>query len=128
MNEAQLGFDPTIITSGGKRYIEIDRNGRRERLVIDAVMRRAPCIAGRATTCWKAHREDDLRTPLVIKDSWQYTERGEGELLQEATSKGVVNMGRYYHHYTVQVHGTDDDIRSNVRRGLDITMAENYHA
>ncbi|KAI0429638.1 hypothetical protein F5Y09DRAFT_309977 [Xylaria sp. FL1042] len=127
MNEAQLGFDPTIITSGGKRYIEIDRNSRQERLVIDAVMRRAPCIAGRATTCWKAHSEDDPRTPLVIKDSWQYTERGEeGELLQEATSKGVVNMGRYYHHYTVEVHGSDDDIRSNVRRGLDITTAENF--
>ncbi|KAI0122424.1 hypothetical protein F4814DRAFT_408678 [Daldinia grandis] len=127
MDEAQLGFDPTIITLGGKRYIEIDRNGCPERLVIDAVIRRAPCIAGRAATCWKAHSERDPKTPLVIKDSWQYAERGEeGELLQEATNKNVVNMGRYYHHYTVQVHGTDDDIRSNVRKGLDIMTAENY--
>ncbi|KAI1144702.1 hypothetical protein F4825DRAFT_477323 [Nemania diffusa] len=126
MNEAQLGFDPTIM-SDGKRYIEIDRNGRRERLVIDAVIRRTPCIAGRATTCWKAHSENDPGTPLVIKDSWQYTEReDEGELLQEATNKNVVNVGRYYHHYTVQVRGTDDDVRSNVRKGLDITMADNY--
>ncbi|KAI1300772.1 hypothetical protein F5Y03DRAFT_223623 [Xylaria venustula] len=127
MNEEQLGFDPTIITSGGERYIEIDRNGCRERLIIDAVMRRAPCIAGRATTCWKAHREKDPKTPLVIKDSWQYTEREvEGELLREATNKGVVNIGRYYHHYTVQVLRTDDDVQSNVRKGLDITTAENY--
>ncbi|KAI0599143.1 hypothetical protein F4775DRAFT_128571 [Biscogniauxia sp. FL1348] len=129
MDETQLGFDPTIITSDGKRYIEIDRNGHRERLVIDAAIRRAPCIAGRATTCWKAHSENDPGTPLVIKDSWQYTEREEeGELLQEVTNKNVVNVGRYYHHYTVQVRGTDDDIRSNVRKGLDITTAENYRA
>ncbi|KAI1466569.1 uncharacterized protein F4812DRAFT_460838 [Daldinia caldariorum] len=102
MSEEQLGFDPTIITSNGKRYIEIDRNGRREHLVIDAI-------------------------PLVIKDSWQYTERGEeGELLREATNKEVINIARYYHHYTVQVRGTDDDIQSNVRKGLDITTADNY--
>ncbi len=127
MTEVQLGFDPTIITSGGKRYIEIDRNGCRERLVIDAIMRRIPCIAGGATTCWKAYKEGDLKMPLVIKDSWQYTEREEeGELLQEATNKNVVNMGRYYHHYTVQVYGTDDDVRNNIRGGLNITMAENY--
>ena len=50
----------------------------------------------------------------------------EGELLHEATGKGVVNMARYYHHETVQVHGTDDDIRSNVRGGLDVTRATNY--
>ncbi|KAI5928218.1 hypothetical protein F4810DRAFT_719865 [Camillea tinctor] len=127
MNKEQLGFDPTIITSGSKPYIEIDRNGIRERLVIDGVIRRAPCIAGRATTCWKAHSENDLETPLVVKDSWQYIEREEeGKLLQEATNKNVVNVGRYYHHYTVQVGGTDDDIQSNVRGGLDITTAENY--
>ncbi|KAL7623845.1 hypothetical protein AAE478_005401 [Parahypoxylon ruwenzoriense] len=127
MNEEQLGFDPTIITSGGKRYIEIDHNGSRERLVIDTAIRRSLCVVGRATTCWKAHREGDTNTPLVIKDTWQYTERGEeGELLREATNRGVFNLGRYYYHYTVQVSGTDDDVRSNVRRGLDITTAGNY--
>ncbi|KAJ8131900.1 hypothetical protein O1611_g1727 [Lasiodiplodia mahajangana] len=128
MNEAQLGFDPTIITSGGKRFIEISRNGCRERLVIDALIRRAPCITGRATTCWKAYSENNPNIPLVIKDSWQCTEREEeGELLQGATNRKVVHVGQYYHHYTVQVHGSDDDVQSNVRGGLDITMAENYH-
>ncbi|KUI73048.1 hypothetical protein VM1G_08192 [Cytospora mali] len=128
MNNEQLGFDPTIITgSGGERYIEIQRNGLRERLIIDEVMRRAPCVAGRATTCWKAHREGDTRTPLVIKDSWQFTERDEeGELLREAAKGGVVNLARYYHHETVKVGNTDDDIQSNIRRDLDITTAENY--
>ena len=105
MNKEQLGFDPTILKAAGRRYIEIERNGQLERLVIDKVMKRASCIAGRATTCWKAHREgDDLRTPLVVKDSWQFPEREEeGELLREATDRGVVNVARYYHHEIVRV-------------------------
>ncbi|KAF1980438.1 hypothetical protein BU23DRAFT_444835 [Bimuria novae-zelandiae CBS 107.79] len=128
LNEKQLGFDPSFITAGDGRYIEIERNNRKERLIIDEVMKRAPCVAGRATTCWKAHREgDDSRIPLVIKDSWQFPEREEeGELLREATEKDVVNVARYYHHETVCVGGQDDDIRGNVRRGLDITKAKNY--
>lgn len=128
LNEEQLGFDPTIITAGGKRYIEIERDNHTERLVIDEVVKRVPCVAGRATTCWRAHREgDDSRTSLVIKDSWQFPEREEeGELLREATDKDVVNVARYYHHQTVCVGGQDDDIRGSVRRGLDITKARNY--
>ncbi|KAH6703019.1 hypothetical protein BKA61DRAFT_189254 [Leptodontidium sp. MPI-SDFR-AT-0119] len=127
MNEEQLGFDPTVITENGLRFIEIQRKGTTERLIIDGLMTRARCISGRATTCWKAHREGDPQTPLVIKDSWQYTEREEeGELLREATDKGVVNVARYYHHEIVRVLGTDDDVRSNVRKGLDIMKAENY--
>jgi hypothetical protein len=91
-------------------------------------MKRAPCVAGRATTCWKAHREgDDSEAPLVIKDSWQPPEREEeGELLRETTDKGVVNVARYYYHETVRVGGKIDDIRSNVRGRLDITKTVNY--
>ncbi|CAD6447766.1 c231ed8c-b5cd-4546-8ae8-35b7bc1eec0a [Sclerotinia trifoliorum] len=127
MNEEQLGFDPTFITENGLRFIEIQRNGNTERLIIDGLMMRARCISGRATTCWKAHREGDPNNPLVIKDSWQYTEREEeGELLREATDKGVRNVARYYHHETVRVFGMDDDVQSNVRKGLDVTKAENY--
>ncbi|KAF7861835.1 hypothetical protein EAF04_007717 [Stromatinia cepivora] len=129
MNEEQLGFDPTFITENGLRFIEIQRDSNTERLIIDKLMMRARCISGRATTCWKAHREGYSETPLVIKDSWQYTEREEeGELLREATNKGVFNVARYYHHETVQVLGTDDDVRSNVRKGLDITKAKNYRS
>ncbi|GAB1311978.1 hypothetical protein MFIFM68171_02188 [Madurella fahalii] len=88
MSEEELGFDPTIMRAGDQRFIEIERNGSTERLIIDKVMRRGRCVAGRATTCWRAHREEDPRTPLVIKNSWQYVERDEeGELLHEATSK-----------------------------------------
>ncbi len=127
MNEEDLGFDPTIITEGGQRYIEIERNGQTEQLAIDMVIQRVPCIAGRATTCWKAHREEDPWTPFVIKDSWQYTEHEEeGELLREATEQGVVNVARSYHHETVQVRDTDDDIQGNVRKGLNVTATENY--
>ena len=127
MDKEELGFDPTIITANNERFIEIKRNGSTERIIVDKVMQRARCIAGRATTCWKAHREGDLQTPLVIKDSWQYLERDEeGELLREVTSKGVVNVARYYHHETVQVRSMDDDVRSNARGGLDVTSATNY--
>ena len=145
MDPEQLGFDPTIITDGDRRYMDIDRNGRRERLVLDEVVNRVPCVVGRATTCWKAHRErthddddddddddaekndDDWRGPLVIKDSWQFPEREEeGQLLREATRHGVINVARYYHHETVRVRGHADDIGRNVRRDLDLTNATNY--
>lgn len=127
MSEEQLGFDPTIIIVRDKRYIEIKRENRKERLVIDRLIKRVPCVAGRATTCWKVYKEEDPNTPLVVKDSWQYLEREEeGELLREATKKGVINVARYFHHETVSVGSQDDDIRANVRKGLDITKATNY--
>ncbi|KAG0157856.1 Tyrosine-protein kinase, active site [Penicillium digitatum] len=127
MSEEDCGFDPTIITKDGQRTIEIEQHGQTERLVLERLMTRTPCIAGRATTCWKAHLEEDPGTPLVVKDSWQYTERDEeGELLEEATKRGVVNVARYYHHATVRIRGKTDDVRDNVRGGLDIRTASNY--
>ncbi|KAM0269829.1 hypothetical protein ACHAQH_009646 [Verticillium albo-atrum] len=129
MDEEDLGFDPSITTEDGKRLIKITRNGKAERLVVDKLMKRAPCIAGRATTCWKAHREEDPQTTFVVKDSWQFLERDEeGELLKEAASKGVVNVARYFHHENVVVRGEVDDIRGNVRRGLNVAEAKNYRA
>ncbi|KAH8654798.1 hypothetical protein BGZ61DRAFT_541236 [Ilyonectria robusta] len=99
MNEEQLGFDATITTANKERFIEIKRNGWTERIIIDKVMQHARCTAGRATTCWKAHRKRHREILLVIKDSWQYPERDdEGNLLREVTDKGVVNVARYYHH------------------------------
>ncbi|KAF7586260.1 hypothetical protein BBP40_009186 [Aspergillus hancockii] len=129
MNNEQLGFDSSIgSTSEGKKFIEIIRDGQSERLILDSLMKRAPCVAGRATTCWKAHREGDkAHVPLVIKDSWQYPEREEeGKLLAAATEKSVVNVARYYYHETVHVGGIVDDIRGNVRKGLDVTQATNH--
>ncbi|RAH68883.1 protein kinase family protein [Aspergillus aculeatinus CBS 121060] len=129
MSDEDLGFDPTIYNDQGRHVINIQRQNRTERLIIDRVIRRAACVAGRATTCWKAHLDCSPDQPLVVKDSWQYTERvNEGELLQEITELGVVNVARYYHHETVQVSGTDDDIRHNVRKGLDITTADNHRS
>ncbi|KKZ67072.1 hypothetical protein EMCG_07243 [[Emmonsia] crescens] len=118
MDRPQLGFDPTVVTVDGQRCIEIERNGKKERLVIDGVILRARCVAGRATTCWKAHREGDERT-LVVKDSWQHPERDEeGELLREAMESGVTNVAQYYFHQTVQADGKDDDVRA-IRKGLE---------
>ncbi|KAI1932301.1 hypothetical protein LOZ66_006910 [Ophidiomyces ophidiicola] len=128
MTEEDLGFDSTIITASGSRYIKIERDGREERLVVDKVVRRVECISGRATTCWRTHRDGgEPQTTLVVKDSWQYPEREEeGELLRGATEKGVVNVARYYHHETVRVQGRGNDICNSIRRGLDITTASNY--
>ncbi|PYH88282.1 hypothetical protein BO71DRAFT_365724 [Aspergillus ellipticus CBS 707.79] len=129
MSDEQLGYDPSIMsTPDGKKFIQITRNGQSEHIVLDGIMKRAPCVAGRATTCWRAHREgDETGWPLVVKDSWQHPEREEeGKLLHEITEKGVINVARYYHHETVQVKGKVDDIRDNVRRGLDLTQSANY--
>ncbi|KAL7948074.1 hypothetical protein V8C42DRAFT_351903 [Trichoderma barbatum] len=105
VDEERLGFDPTIVTSDGKRFIEIERNGQPERLIVDE---------GRAATCWKAHREGDSQTTLVIKDSWQYPERDEeGEIIQEATERGAINVARYYYHETVRIRGIDDDVSNS---------------
>ncbi|OTB13531.1 hypothetical protein K445DRAFT_320070 [Daldinia sp. EC12] len=129
MDEKSLGFDPTFVPLNGGRYIDIIRNGTPERIVINEVMTRMPCIAGRASTCWKAHPEEDPSTTLVIKDSWQYPERDvEGELLREVTEKGVCNVARYYHHETVYVNDNADDVQHGIRNGLDITKASNYSA
>ena len=68
MSEEELGFDPTIVAAGGQQFIEVGRNGLTERIVLDGRMNRARCIAGCATTCWRAHREGDSRIQLVVKD------------------------------------------------------------
>ncbi|KAL7786271.1 hypothetical protein V8C37DRAFT_392442 [Trichoderma ceciliae] len=125
IDEEGLGFDPSIIRSEEKTFIEIERDGELERLIIDETITPPRGIASRATTCWKVHRESDpLKKPLVVKDSWQYIERDEeGLLLKEATEKGVINVARYYHHETVYIDGVEDDIRTSIRKGLD-TMAD----
>lgn len=51
INRERLSFDPTITESDGVKYMKITRNGRQERLILDTLMRRAPCVVGRATTC-----------------------------------------------------------------------------
>nr|ODN88949.1 hypothetical protein L203_02355 [Cryptococcus depauperatus CBS 7841] len=126
MSEEDLGFDPTIIACGDKRYIDIERNGQKERIIIKKTIRRARCVVGRATTCWLAYAESDPEKPLVIKDSWQYPERDhEGELLREATDKGVVHAARHYYHTTVCVGDKVDDVLANIRQGLDLSETVN---
>ncbi|KAI1659446.1 hypothetical protein F4813DRAFT_401524 [Daldinia decipiens] len=127
LEDKDIGFDPTFVRFNSKRYIEINRDGTLERIVIDEVIGRVPCVVGRATTCWKAHPERDPSTTLVIKDSWQYPERDvEGDLLCMVSKKNVCNVARYYYHETVLVDGSVDDVQHGVRKGIDITEASNY--
>lgn len=120
MNDEQLGLDPTIQQLDDKRYVNITREGQVERLILTKLIKKQAMIVGRATTCWVAYRDGDKsKEPLIVKDSWQYEKRPEeGEILQEATQKGVRNVARYYHHETVQIDGKDDDVFENVRRGF----------
>ncbi|KAE8311020.1 hypothetical protein BDV41DRAFT_566148 [Aspergillus transmontanensis] len=100
-----------ISISDWESYIEIQRNGHCERLILEGLMKRSACVAGRATTCWKArHEGNKTNSPFVIKDSWQSTE------------KEVVNVARYYYYETVRVNGEIDNIRNNVRKGLDYKL------
>ncbi|KAG5924487.1 hypothetical protein E4U61_000423 [Claviceps capensis] len=122
-----LGFDPTMKITDGEPSMAIERNGRSECIVIDGLIIRQCCMVGRATTCWKAHVKDHPETPLIIKDSWQPSEREEeGEMLKQATSRNVVNVARYYHHETVKIGGMIDDVCHCIRQELDITTASNY--
>ncbi|KAL4871729.1 hypothetical protein BDV12DRAFT_163650 [Aspergillus spectabilis] len=49
-------------------------------------------------------------------------------LLCDAAAKGVINVARYYHYETIKLNGIIDDIRDNIRRGLDVRTAANYRS
>lgn len=50
MSGEEVGFDPTMITANGQRFIEIERGGTSKRLIPDGLMKLASCIASRAMT------------------------------------------------------------------------------
>ncbi|KAF2452554.1 hypothetical protein BDY21DRAFT_329029 [Lineolata rhizophorae] len=123
MNEEELGFDPTIV-EGGKQ-VEIQRDGQYERLYLQDVIRRQRSVVGRATTCWIGRLIGTKPMQrVVVKDSWEYEERPEeGDLLMNATKSGAENVALWYHHETVYVGGTVDDVYHNVRKGLSTADA-----
>jgi len=53
-----------------------------------------------------------------VKDSSQYEERREGELIKKATNESVRNVARYSYHETMQIDEKNDDTSKNVRQGL----------
>ncbi|KAG6149179.1 hypothetical protein E4U11_000248 [Claviceps purpurea] len=73
MSEEGLGIDPTIQKIDGEQFIEIERNGRSECIVIDELIIRARCIVGRATTCWRGHVKDHPEI-LVNRDHQRHLE------------------------------------------------------
>ena len=123
MDNEQLGFDPDLMPDG-QQSVKVTKDGVEVRLKITGSLRaQASCIAGRATTCWKATREEEEHSPsptlLVVKDSWQFVDRPEeGELLCKAAKAGVTNIASYYHHETVHFNGMADYVSSNVRKGM----------
>jgi hypothetical protein len=123
MNASQTGFDPSIETDGsGANYITIERNGVTERIVLKEVMVTTKAISSRGTTVWKGFViNGNERTRVVVKDTWQYTDRpDEGDMLRAATDRGAENVVAYYHHEVVHVGAHVDDtnlIRSRLRPG-----------
>jgi protein kinase-like protein len=57
MTEKELGLD---------RYIEITPDGQPEQFRLDEVIERQGCLVGRATTCWRACRDEDKS--FAVKD------------------------------------------------------------
>jgi len=45
INKEQLGFNPTILTLDGKQYIKVVCNDQTECLILNKLIKRAPCIA-----------------------------------------------------------------------------------
>ncbi|KAJ5949634.1 hypothetical protein N7454_001218 [Penicillium verhagenii] len=123
MSEEDFGFDPTITKQNGHQILEIERNSQTERIVLEKLIARTDCKMGRATTCWKAHSEADPGVPLVVKDSWQSTERDEeGELLRQRSGQ----CRTLHQHLTVSVRGKIDDVQGLVRCDPDIKTAKDY--
>jgi hypothetical protein len=120
MTERELGFDPNIYKDRGGRYIKIMPDSQPEQLYLDKVIKRQRCVAGRATTCWRAYRSGDkVKSYFVVKESWEDEERPEeGLLLKKLTEAGVENVAEYYYHETLYNGGAIDDICNNVRKGL----------
>ncbi|KAI0467628.1 hypothetical protein F4859DRAFT_525055 [Xylaria cf. heliscus] len=88
MDDEAVGFDATIIKSVNGQYIEIKRDIKTERLVLDKLIGPAHSIVGRATTCLKAYLEGDKSRSFVIKESWQFPECDEeGKLLSASPTK-----------------------------------------
>lgn len=120
MTDEELGFDPTIQTIDGKRCIDIEREGQQERIFITELLARDSKFSGRGTTCWAGYLESNPKQRLVVKDSWDSLGRmGEGAVLKLLTKSNVVNVARYYHHYTVCVNGRGDEVLYLIRRGIN---------
>ena len=66
MNDKQLGLDPTIRQSGQKRYVEVIRNGRIERLILTSLIKKqAMNLAGRRRVGKPTVTETETNRPLL---------------------------------------------------------------
>ncbi|KAL1888294.1 hypothetical protein Cpir12675_006230 [Ceratocystis pirilliformis] len=128
MDSEQLGLDPTLMQSDSQVFIDINRNGVSERIVIDQTLYDNKCIAGCATKCWRGHLEGHPEMTLVIKDSWRSSKRHDvGQMLRKLTERGIPYVARYYHHEAVHLNGFADSTQDNVRKGLDVSKSKSRH-
>lgn len=124
MSDEELGFDPTVQTDGEKRYIDIEREGHQERIILTELVKHDRSIEGRATKCWTSYLENNPTKKLVVKDVWEpaYGKNNfgsrEGNLLKKMTQSNVVNVVRHYHHYVVCIGNQEEDVAGFIRQEL----------
>lgn len=123
MSKEELGLDTTICQDpDGQQYISVVLGEKVERFNIEDMIFRQQCIIGRGTTCWKAIYNNQI---YVIKDSWQYEEKlVEGVLLTKVKEENIPNVAWCYHHEIVHVGQQEDDIFTNVRKGIDLSTGQ----
>jgi hypothetical protein len=89
MNNATLGYDPTICKSKNTLYINVQMKGVPTRFYIHDTMFIRSVVCGCRTVCMKADCEDNKNGPglfYMVKDSWHDSEGiQKGVMLQYAT-------------------------------------------
>lgn len=122
MNEAELGFDPTLVQQP-RGFLSLtctlpDNTSRRMILEAKPVCI-TPSIASRGTTCWSAKFDGDDEFNYVVKDAWRpECSVSEGILLAEAQKAGVKGIVQYVTHQDVQIDGVTDTTVA-IARGLE---------
>ena len=119
-----LGYDMTISSSrNGIGAITVGSKG----FILDEIVYSHPVVSGRATICWKAHKQGEPGTVYAIKDSWQLSTRGEeGSMLKEVTEALKESwddpsqplVAQHYRHEDVHINDMIDNtnnIRKNVK-------------
>ena len=121
------------------RY-DIELNGKTYRTVRLLSNAGAEALRGRGTRVWEVRElsesDEELDTPLVLKDSWVDTDRPrEGKILEEIRGasriekcvEAIVDATLLHtHDYgDVKICGQDDDTHAIIRRGLDLSQHKN---
>lgn len=124
MNEAELGFDPTIVQQADgflSLTCTLPDTTCKNILLETKPVFVTPSIASRGTTCWSAKFDGDDQFNYVVKDAWRPAcSVSEGILLAEAQKAGVEGIVQYITYQDVEIDGVLDTTVA-IARGLEFT-------